>query len=97
MPPRIRKSRRKSRSKPRKNSRRNIKGGDDDTDVNQIKEFCNNCETAIINEIQEKLSEIRVQAQIKPLTIKATEEQVQKGVPETYNVPVTFDNSNFFG
>ena len=72
-------------------------GGDKVTDVNQIKEFCNNCETAIINEIQEKLSEIRVQAQIKPLIIKATEEQVQKGVPETYNVPVTFDNSNFFG
>ena len=72
-------------------------GGDKVTDADQIKEFCNNCETAIINEIQEKLSEIRVQAQIKPLIIKATEEQVQKGVPETYNVPVTFDNSNFFG
>jgi hypothetical protein len=50
----------------------------------------------VINEIQDKLTELRTQAQIKPITIKSTEEQIKRGVPVTYEVPVTFDNSNFF-
>jgi hypothetical protein len=50
-----------------------------------------------ITEIQEKLSELRLQAQIAPLKIKTTEEQIKKGAPASFEVPVTFDNSNFFG
>jgi len=34
---------------------------------------------------------------IKPLTVQATEEEMEQGVPETFEVPVTFDQSNFFG
>jgi hypothetical protein len=67
------------------------------TDPEQIKQFCDNCEAAVINEIQDKLAEIRTQAQLKPVKMKATEEQIKKGVPATYEVPITFDNSNFFG
>ncbi len=67
------------------------------TDRQQIIEFCNNADTKTITEIQDKLSELRVQAQIPALKIKATEEQIKKGVPATYEVPITFDNSNFFG
>ena len=62
----------------------------------QIKEFCNNCDAKVINEIQDELSKIRSQEQIKPVTLKATEEQIKKGVPASYEVSVTFDNSNFF-
>jgi LEA14-like dessication related protein len=61
-----------------------------------IKEFCNNCESKLINEIQTGLGNIRTQAQIKPLKVEATEEQIKKGAPATYEIPVTFDNSNFF-
>ena len=57
----------------------------------------NNCEAKIINEVQDKLVEVRQQAQIKPLKIKATVEQIKQGVPATFDVPITFDNSNFFG
>ena len=67
------------------------------TDKQQIKNFVNNCEAKIINEVQDKLVEVRQQAQIKPLKIKATEEQIKQGVPATFDVPITFDNSNFFG
>ena len=63
----------------------------------QIIEFCNNADAKTVTEIQEKLSELRVQAQIPPLRIKTTEEQIKKGVPATFEVPITFDNSNFFG
>jgi len=31
------------------------------------------------------------------LTAEATPEEIEKGVPETYEVPITFDQSNFFG
>ena len=71
--------------------------GDTVVDRTQIIEFCNNADTKTITEIQEKLSELRLQAQIAPLKIKTTEEQIKKGAPASFEVPVTFDNSNFFG
>jgi len=67
------------------------------TDKMQIQQFCKNCETKIINEIQEELGKIREQAQVPPLKMKATEEHIKKGAPVTYEVPLTFDQSNFFG
>ena len=66
------------------------------TDKAQIKDFCDNCDTKVINEIQDELAKIRAQAQIQPIKFKATEEQIKKGAPATFDVPVTFDNSNFF-
>ena len=65
-------------------------------DKAQIKEFCDNCDAKVINEIQDELGKVRAQAQIQPLKFKATEEQIKKGVPASYEVPVTFDSSNFF-
>ena len=65
-------------------------------DKKQIQDFVENAGGKVINEIQDKLTELRTQAQIKPITIKSTEEQIKRGVPVTYEVPVTFDNSNFF-
>jgi len=71
--------------------------GDTVSDRTQIIEFCDKADTKTITEIQEKLSELRLQAQIPPLKIKTTEEQIKKGAPASFEVPVTFDNSNFFG
>ena len=71
--------------------------GDTESDRAQIIEFCDKADTKTITEIQEKLSELRLQAQIPPLKIKTTEEQIKKGAPASFEVPVTFDNSNFFG
>ena len=65
-------------------------------DKAQIKNFCDNCDAKIINEIQDELAKIRSQAQIQHLKFKATEEQIKKGAPSSYEVPVTFDSSNFF-
>ena len=61
----------------------------------QIIEFCNKADTKTMTEIQEKLSDL--QAQIPPLKIKTTEDQIKKGAPASFEVPVTYDNSNFFG
>ncbi len=67
------------------------------TDRQQILDFVNNADTKTVREIESKLTELRLQAQIKPVKVKSTEEQIKKGVPATFEVPITFDNSNFFG
>ena len=66
-------------------------------DKNQILDFLKNASSDVVDEIQTELSKLRLQAQTPPLKIKATEDQIKKGVPTTFEVPVTFDNSNFFG
>ena len=65
-------------------------------DKAQIKDFCDNCDAKVINEIQDELAKIRSQAQIKPIKLQSTEDQIKKGAPTSYEVPVTFDSSNFF-
>ena len=67
------------------------------TDKEQITEFVNNADTKTIREIEEKLSGLRLQAQIKPIRVQSTEEQIKKGAQASFEVPITFDNSNFFG
>jgi hypothetical protein len=71
--------------------------GQDVKDKNQIIEFINNAPSDMIEEIQTELAKIRSQAQTPPLKIKATDDQIKKGAPVSFEVPVTFDNSNFFG
>ena len=65
-------------------------------DKAQIKDFCDNCDAKVINEIQDELARIRSQAQIKSVKLQSTEDQIKKGAPTSYEVPVTFDSSNFF-
>ena len=62
----------------------------------QIQEFLNNADSKVVNEMQDEMIKLRSQAQVKPITLKSTEEQIKKGAPVTFTVPLTFDNSNFF-
>ena len=66
------------------------------SDPAQIKEFVENVNATVINELQDRLAEVRRIGTVKPLRIKATEEQIKKGAPATFDVPVTFDTANFF-
>jgi hypothetical protein len=66
------------------------------TDAAHIKEFVDNANTTVIKEIETKLMDLRTQGAVKPLKMKASEEQIKKGAPASYEVPVTFDTSNFF-
>jgi len=65
-------------------------------DQDQIKEFLHNADSKTVNDLQNKMLEIRNQAQVKPIKLKTTEEQIKKGAPVTFETPLTFDNSNFF-
>ena len=66
------------------------------TDPAHIKEFVDNANATVIKEIETKLMDLRTQGAVKPLKLKASEEQIKKGAPASYEVPVTFDTSNFF-
>tara|TARA_B100001123_G_C15324288_1_gene1028983 strand:- start:1825 stop:2679 length:855 start_codon:yes stop_codon:yes gene_type:complete len=70
--------------------------GTEVTDPVQIKQFVENANATVITELQEELNLLRIQGSTKPVKLKATEEQIKKGAPATYEVPVTFDTANFF-
>lgn len=73
-----------------------LPSGESVTDRNQIKEFIQNADAKTIKDLENKLADIRQQGSIKPVKIKASEEQIKAGAPATYEVPITFDNANFF-
>jgi hypothetical protein len=70
--------------------------GTEITDPSHIKEFIENANATLVKEIEDKLMQLRGQGAVKPLKLKATEDQIKKGAPATYEVPVTFDTANFF-
>ena len=73
-----------------------MEDGTEISDPAHIKEFVNKANAKLIKEIEDKLMTLRGQGAVKPLKMKATEEQIKKGAPASYEVPVTFDSSNFF-
>jgi hypothetical protein len=73
-----------------------LPSGESVNDKEQIKKFIENADAKTIKELENKLADIRQQGAIKPVRIKATEEQIKAGAPATYEVPITFDNANFF-
>jgi len=73
-----------------------LPSGESVKDKEQIKQFVQNADAKTIKELENKLADIRQQGSIKPVRIKATEEQIKAGAPATYEVPITFDNANFF-
>ena len=46
---------------------------------------------------RDHIKEQKTKYSIKPLTVKATEEEKEAGAPDTFELPITFDQSNFFG
>jgi len=67
------------------------------SDQKHIFDFIKNADKQFFNQIQKHLEGEKEKFQIKPLTAEASPEEIEKGVPATYEVPITFDNSNFFG
>ena len=62
-----------------------------------IKEFIDNADKQFFGTVLEHLEEQRDKFKIDPFNVTSTEEEIAKGAPENYEVPITFDQSNFFG
>ena len=65
-------------------------------DHSYIKEFLQNADKEVFQKLQTHLNRMRESTGIQPLVITATPEQVAAGAPETYEVPIKLDNSDFF-
>ena len=42
------------------------------------------------------LEEEKKKFQIEPMKVTSTDEDIEQGAPATFEVPITFDQSNFF-
>jgi hypothetical protein len=61
-----------------------------------IKEFLKNADADLYKKINDHITKMKFVTGIQPLKMTATPEQIEAGAPATYEVPVSFDNSNFF-
>ena len=66
------------------------------TNTDHIKEFVDNTDKEFYKSLTEHLDEQRNKFQIEPIKVTATQDEIEAGAPETYEVPITFDQSNFF-
>ena len=74
-----------------------IQIGDDVVDNRKhIDEFIANADKQFFNEITEHLNSQKEMFAFKPMTVNSSPEDIKNGVPATYDVPITFDQSNFF-
>ena len=65
-------------------------------DRQHIAEFVSNADKSLFTAIEEHLKGERSKFELKPIVVDATDDEMAKGVPSTYKVPITFDASNFF-
>lgn len=78
---------------------KSIKYADEDPVTNDqfIKEFLENADKDVYKSIIEHIEKQKNKFAIQPLTVKLGEEDISNGSPETVTIPITFDQSNFFG
>jgi hypothetical protein len=66
------------------------------TDKKFIQEFVNNSDKVVFEKINEHLSEMKKLNDLKPLVCSTSEEQQAQGAPATYEIPINFNQSDFF-
>lgn len=66
------------------------------TSRQHIDEFMRNADKGFYENVQKHIEGEREKFAIKPLIAEASPEEIEQGVPATYEVPITFDQSNFF-
>jgi hypothetical protein len=66
------------------------------TNKTHIDEFIKNADKGFFDAITKHLEQEKIKFTLKPLIAQATPEEIAQGVPATYEVPITFDQSNFF-
>jgi hypothetical protein len=62
-----------------------------------IQEFIDNADKKFFTSIMEHLEGEKAKFTIEPFKATSSEEEIAQGAPKNYEVPITFDQSNFFG
>ena len=79
------------------NSVVSIQVGDDVvTDRNHIVEFLENTDKTFFKALSDHIEVQKKEFQVPPMEVRSNEEQLKEGAPETFEVPIVFDQSNFF-
>jgi hypothetical protein len=74
-----------------------IEVGDDVvTNQNLIAEFIANSDKTIFETLSNHIEGEKDKFKVKPMVVDATPEEIERGVPATYEIPIIFDPSNFF-
>lgn len=61
-----------------------------------IDEFLKNADKEFYSFITDHLDEQRDKFSIEPIEVTSSDEDIEQGAPDTWTVPITFDQSNFF-
>ena len=62
-----------------------------------IQEFIQNSDKQFYADVLKHVETQRDLFALEPLKVSSTDEDVAKGAPKEWEVPITFDQSNFFG
>lgn len=66
------------------------------TDTAFIQEFVNNADKEVLKSIIDHLDQQKKKFNIEPFRVQSTPEEIAAGAPESFEVPITLDASNFF-
>lgn len=61
-----------------------------------IADFIANADKKYFDIVLKHLEKQKEASSIKPLKVNSTKDDIEKGAPETFEIPITFDQSNFF-
>ena len=61
-----------------------------------ITEFMENCDKSVYDAVKNRLEQLRLANNLKPIKVKASPEMIANGSEEEIEVPLTFDPANFF-
>lgn len=68
----------------------------DVTEPRFIREFIENADKSVVDTLQQHINDLKTQNDLKPLVLGTSIEQQELGAPASFEVPVSFDQSNFF-
>lgn len=66
------------------------------SNVDHIREFIQNADKDFYQEVLKHMESQRDAFALEPLKVTSTDEDIANGAPKTYDVAITFDQSNFF-
>ena len=66
------------------------------TNQDHISEFIDNVDKEFFKDITDHLEEQRIKFAIEPIKVSSSDEDIAAGAPVTWEVPISFDQSNFF-
>ena len=67
------------------------------TDLKFIREFVSNTDKSVFELIKSHLDTLKSNNEIKPIQLGTTLDQQAEGAPASFEVPINFNNSDFFG